>query len=161
MSKLADLNTVDKAFLMYSSGIKQADIAKELGVTPVTVNQWKKDYDWDAQLAEQGMLPEQVTDVLAELPIDPESKIASHLKDIVIEAIEVTQIRPTRWIDIINTVSLLAKLSTKPTKSSKKSIEDITELSDKELEKEIAALKNLVSIEEDNADIIVEGVKIH
>lgn len=43
---MKDKKTKDKALGLYLNGLSEAKIAKEIGVTPLTINSWKNKYKW-------------------------------------------------------------------------------------------------------------------
>jgi hypothetical protein len=160
MSKLPNYPAQEKAFLMYSAGISQADIARELKVTPVTIMTWKKLCDWDNKLAVDGSISQEVINVLDNLPAADPTDITTVLHQTVTDAIKVDKIKPKKWKDVLDTLAFLRAGTGKSAKGGDSKPSAITgivavdELPDIDLDKEILALGNLLKVEKTEAEII-------
>ncbi len=138
--------------MLYSQGMKQAQIARELNTTPNTIANWKLHGKWDERIANGNPAEPELTDLPAKLL--PESKdIRDQVMVLLAEALTGGQIQPKRWKDIIDTLQLLSKYDS-PVR--KKQVEtDITDLNDGDLDRQIAELQRFVGNDVDEAEIIV------
>ncbi len=142
--------------MLYSQGMKQAQIAKELNTTSNTVNNWKFRDKWDERITNGNPTEPELTDLPAKLSANilPESKdIRDQVMVLLAEALTSGQIQPKRWKDIIDTLQLLSKYDS-PVRKPKVET-DITGLDDGDLDQEIAGLQRLVCDDVDEAEIIV------
>lgn len=158
MSKLPDFSARQQAFTLYTAGMSQSDIAKELDVAANTINTWKKRDKWDKKPTQSSSPAQELTDLPAKLAagIPPDSKdLLDQVKLKLADAIINGQIAPRKWKDIIDTLSFLSRDWTSG--DGRKKVEaDITDLNDTDLDREIAELKRLGNDkDEDEAEIIV------
>lgn len=152
----------DKAYLLYSSGVKCADIARELGVTPNTISTWKSVMEWDKKITTEGSIAEKFIHHLDNLTMD-DSQVTKILHEVIKRSINEDKLKPTKWKDVLDTLDLLVKLSSKsPIGRGKPDVpRTIEELPDGDLDKEIEALSTLVELEQPEAEIIIneDGTK--
>jgi hypothetical protein len=165
MSKLPDYSNRERAFLMYSAGIKPADIARHFDVSPNTINSWKNDDDWDSRIQSEGSIESDINQELLNIDNDKDKpELVQTLQTVIKDAIKVDKIKPKTWKDVLDTIVFLTRGTSKSISKTKTNIKDITDLEEKELDKEIQALASLVKLEEEDAEIIIQkngDMKIH
>lgn len=161
MPKHANLELQDQAFLMYSAGIKLADIAKDLKVTPNTLQNWKNKGNWDLQLVDSPSIETEVNQKVKELTTRNKDTtiLEATLQDVVNHAINVDRIKPTKWKDVLDTLAFLGRGAPKPKTSTTEEPKDVTDVSDEDLEKQIASLKDVLNFT-DEAILVETGDNI-
>ena len=107
MSKLANLYLKDQAFKLYSTGMKPADIAKELNITPNTLSTWKTNDKWDEKVNDNNLLPPSHNTNLAVMEIDNKD-LVDQIKLKIATALLDPNIKPNRWRDILETLQFLS-----------------------------------------------------
>jgi len=162
MSRQRNFDLCEKAFLMYSAGMKQADLARDLKISINTITTWKQRDNWDARIAAEGSIANQVKETVKDLtaPSDnSEGTVEETLKKAVTNAITVDRIKPTKWKDVLDTLTFLGRGTPSRQKPSDKA-KDVSNSNDDELDLEILRLQGILS-NEDEAIIIEEGSVIH
>jgi len=151
MSKIANYYSKDKAYKLYSSGMKLADIAKELDISANTISTWKTNDKWDEKNGEP------TYDIMdSPLPALPDNKdLADQIKLKIATALLDPDIKPRKWRDILETIQILSIGAENKGKKGNKVEKDVTDLNDKELDLEIEQLTRLSGVEENEAEIVI------
>lgn len=156
MGRTANLDGQRRAYDLYLSGMKLADIARELNLTPNTVTSWKMRYRWGETKEKDQTLGHKLTeaskDLTAGVNIDSHD-LLDQVKLSLAKAIKDGQITPKKWKDILDTLVLFTK-EFAPAKKGKHVEIDITNLNDKDLDKEIEELQRITGLKEEEAIIV-------
>jgi len=116
MAKHIDVDKHQAAFRLYAKVRNKSRVSQELGIPVATIHVWAKQEGWDTKLNDLRSKLEGQIQVLRDAKDNAvvQDQISSlnlleHLETTIAEVLLENQIRPTRWSDVIQTLSFIQK----------------------------------------------------
>lgn len=116
MAKHIDVDKHQAAFRLYAKVRNKSRVSQELGIPVATIHVWAKQEGWDTKLNDLRSKLEGQIQILRDAKDNTivQDQISSlnlleHLETTIAEVLLENQIRPTRWSDVIQTLSFIQK----------------------------------------------------